>query len=60
MAWATNPAGFGIAGLFLFQVVARPIAFIFPQTDHFVSDTSRRLGNAGLLWLLCVWVARLR
>jgi len=60
MAWAANPAGFGIAGLFLYQFVARPIALIFPQTDHFVSDTSRRLGNAVLMCLLYVWIQRLR
>jgi len=60
IAWAANPAGFGIAGLFLFQFVARPIALIFPQTDHFVSDASRRLGNAVLMCLLCVWIQRLR
>jgi hypothetical protein len=59
IAWAANPAGFAVAALLLFQVVARPIAIAAPEMSEFISKMSRRLGNMALTCLLVVWASRL-
>ncbi len=58
-AWQTNAAGFGVVFAFLFQVVARPLALVFPATGQFVSHTSRYISNVVVSSLLLVWIHRL-
>jgi hypothetical protein len=58
MAWKSNPAGFGIASVFCFQLVARPVAIAVPGVGDFVSRASRNLSNITLGCLLLVWISR--
>ncbi len=59
MAWVANPAGFALAFMFLFQIVARPIAIGAPEMSGLVSKVSRHSGNAALTCLVLVWITRL-
>ena|ERR1019366_53608 len=58
MAWEANPAGVGVASVFCFQLVARPIAIVAPRTGVLVSQASRHISNVALGGLLLVWVSR--
>lgn len=58
MAWQANPAGVGVASVFCFQLVARPIAITAPRTGLVVSQVSRHLSNVALGSLLLVWLSR--
>jgi hypothetical protein len=58
MAWQANPAGFGVASAFCFQLLARPIAIVAPRTGDFVSQLSRHISNVALAFLLVVWISR--
>jgi hypothetical protein len=58
-AWQSNPAGVGVASVFCFQLVARPIAITAPRTGVLVSQVSRHMSNVALGSLLLVWVSRL-
>jgi hypothetical protein len=58
MAWQANPAGVGVASELCFQLVARPIVIMAPQTSDLVSQASRHLSNAALGGLLLVWIIR--
>jgi hypothetical protein len=58
-AWLSNPAGIGLFLLLGFQIVARPIAWNWPNTCRAVTDFSRHAGTAVIVWLLLVWIARL-
>jgi hypothetical protein len=58
MAWQANPAGFGVASAFCFQLLARPIAIVAPRTGDFVSQLSRHISNVALAFLLLVWISR--
>jgi hypothetical protein len=40
-AWHSNPAGLGVVAGFCYQLIARPIAMLFPETGEFVVGTSR-------------------
>jgi len=57
-AWEANPAGVGVALVFCFQLVARPIAITVPGTGVLVSQVSRHMSNVALGSLLLVWVSR--
>jgi hypothetical protein len=58
MAWKANPAGIGVASVFCFQLVARPIAMVAPRTSGLISEASRRISNVVLGSLLVVWIFR--
>jgi Protein of unknown function (DUF2752) len=58
MAWEANPAGVGVASVFCFQLVARPIALMAPRTGDLVSEASRHISNVALGSLLLVWISR--
>ena len=58
-AWHSNPAGLGVVAGFCYQLVARPIAMLFPQTGEFVVRTSSSLSNFVVASLFAVWIARL-
>lgn len=58
-AWHSNPAGFGVAAGFSYQLIARPVAMLFPQTGEFVVRTSRLLSHLVIGSLMAVWMARL-
>ena len=58
MAWEANPAGVGVASVFCFQLVARPIALIAPRTGDLISQVSWRMSNVALGSLLLVWIIR--
>jgi hypothetical protein len=58
IAWQANPAGVGVASVFCFQLVARPIAITAPRTGALVSQVSHHLSNVALGSLLLVWVSR--
>jgi hypothetical protein len=58
MAWKANPAGVGVASVFCFQLVARPVAIAVPGTGEFVSRVSRNISNITLAGLLLVWISR--
>jgi len=58
MACEANPAGVGIASVFFFQLVARPLAIVVPRTSDCVSQVSRHLSNVALACLLLVWISR--
>jgi hypothetical protein len=58
MAWEANPAGVGIASVFCFQLMARPMATIAPRTRDLVSRASHRISNVALAGLLLVWISR--
>lgn len=57
-AWLANPAGIGVALLFSFQIVARPIAIALPQAAKAVSLTSRYGSNFTMVLLFLVWTYR--
>lgn len=57
-AWFANPAGIGIALLFCFQIVARPIAIALPQAGGVVSSISRYGSNFSVVLLFLVWTYR--
>ena len=58
MAWKANPAGVGVASVFCFQLVARPMAIMAPRTGVLVSQASRHISNVALGSLLLVWISR--
>lgn len=58
-AWHSNPAGLGMVAGFCYQLIARPIAMMFPQTGEFVVRTSRLLSKFVIASLFAVWIARL-
>jgi hypothetical protein len=58
MAWRSNPAGIGVASVFCFQLVARPVAIAAPDAGNFVSRASRCMSNVALGCLLLVWISR--
>jgi hypothetical protein len=58
-AWHSNPAGLGMVAGFCYQLLARPIAMLFPQTGEFVVRTSSLLSNLVIVSLFAVWIARL-
>jgi len=57
-AWLANPAGIGVALLFSFQVVARPIAIALPRATGAVSSISRYGSNLSVILLFLVWTYR--
>ena len=57
-AWWANPAGIGVALLFSFQVVARPIAIALPRATGAVSSISRYGSNLSVILLFLVWTYR--
>jgi|SRR5579864_274410 len=57
-AWWANPAGIGVALLFSFQVVARPIAIALPRAAAAVSSISRYGSNLSVILLFLVWTYR--
>jgi hypothetical protein len=57
-AWFANPAGIGVALLFSFQIVARPIAIALPQAAKAVSSISRYGSNFTMVLLFLVWTYR--
>jgi hypothetical protein len=59
IAWQANPAGVGVASVFCFQLLARPIAITAPRTGVVVSQLSRYLSNMALGSLLLVWASKL-
>jgi len=59
MAWRANPAGVGVASVFCFQLVARPIAIMAPRTRVLVSLVSRHISNVTVGSVLFVWILRL-
>lgn len=59
VAWQANPAGVAVALAFCFQLLARPIAIVLPQTGDVVSHASRYISNGALAGLLLVWISRL-
>lgn len=58
MAWHANPAGIGVAAVFLLQIVVRPLAVAVPRTAAFVSSISRYSSNCAMLVLFLVWTYR--
>jgi hypothetical protein len=48
-AWFANPAGIGVALLFSFQIVARPVAIALPQASAAVSSISRYGSNFSVI-----------
>jgi hypothetical protein len=58
-AWFENPAGIGVALLFCFQMVARPIAIAAPRAADIVSSVSRYGSNLSVILLFLVWTYRL-
>jgi hypothetical protein len=58
IAWRANPAGIGVAAVFLLQIIARPIAIAMPATATFVSSISRCSSNVAMLVLFLVWTYR--
>jgi hypothetical protein len=57
-AWEANPAGLGVASVFCFQLVARPVALAAPGAGDFVSRISRHISTVTLGCLLLVWISR--
>lgn len=58
-AWHSNPAGLGVVAGFCYQLIARPIAMLFPQTGEFVVRASGLLSKFVIASLFAVWIARL-
>lgn len=58
-AWHSNPAGLGMVAGFCYQLMARPIAMLLPETAEFVVRTSALLSNFVMVSLIAVWIARL-
>jgi Protein of unknown function (DUF2752) len=48
-AWFANPAGIGVALLFSFQIVVRPVAIALPQASAAVSPISRYGSNFSVI-----------
>jgi hypothetical protein len=48
-AWFANPAGIGVALLFSFQIVVRPVAIALPQASAAVSSISRYGSNFSVI-----------
>lgn len=57
-AWLANPAGIGVAMLFAFQIIARPLAIARPRATEVVSSISRYGSNFSVIVLFAVWVYR--
>ena len=57
-AWLANPAGIGVALLFSFQIVARPVAIALPHASAAVSSISRYTSNFSVILLFVVWAYR--
>jgi len=57
-AWLANPAGIGLALLFSFQIIARPVAIALPRASAAVSSISRYGSNFSVILLFAVWVCR--
>lgn len=57
-AWLANPAGIGVALLFAFQVIARPLAIARPRAAAAVSSISRYGSNFSVVLLFAVWAYR--
>lgn len=57
-AWLANPAGIGVAMLFAFQVIARPIAIALPRASAAVSSISQYGSNFSVILLFVVWAYR--
>jgi hypothetical protein len=57
-AWFANPAGIGVALLFSFQIVARPIAIALPRAAGVVSSISQYGSNLSVILLFLVWTYR--
>src|SRR5215472_634303 len=57
-AWLANPAGIGIALLFSFQIIARPLAIALPRASAAVSSISRYGSNFAVILLFLVWAYR--
>lgn len=58
IAWRANPAGIGVAAVFFFQIVARPVAIAVPRMTGMVSSVSRCASNITIVLLFLVWVCR--
>jgi len=58
-AWHSNPAGLGMVAGFGYQLIARPIALLFPPMGDFVVRTSGLLSKFVVASLFAVWMARL-
>lgn len=57
-AWFANPAGIGVALLFAFQIIARPLAIARPRAARVVSLISRYGSDFSVIVLFAVWVYR--
>ena len=57
-AWLANPAGIGVAMLFSFQILARPLAIALPRAAGVVSSISRYGSNLSVILLFVVWTYR--
>jgi hypothetical protein len=57
-AWLANPAGIGIALLFSFQIIARPVAIALPWASAAVSSISQYGSNFSVILLFVVWTYR--
>jgi hypothetical protein len=57
-AWFANPAGIGVAMLFCFQIIARPIAIALPRASAAVSSISQYGSNFSVILLFLVWTYR--
>jgi hypothetical protein len=57
-AWFANPAGIGVALLFSFQILARPLAIALPRTAGVVSSISQYGSNLSVILLFVVWTYR--
>lgn len=57
-AWLANPAGIGVALLFCFQIIARPLAIALPRAAGLVSSISRYGSNFSVILLFAVWAYR--
>jgi hypothetical protein len=58
-SWQANPAGFGIAAVFSFQFLARPVAIVMPRASRVVSALSRYGSNVAVALLLVVWIYKI-
>jgi len=58
-AWRSNPAGLGMVAGVGYQLIARPIAMLFPPMGDFVVRTSGLLSKFVIASLFVVWMARL-
>ncbi len=58
-AWNANPAAFAVAGVFGFQLLARPVAAIWSRSREIVSYTSRCMSTGATVVLFAFWLVRL-